>query len=159
MPPKPGRRQSTSSPDALFLSWRRPPSPWDVLVVHLPLFLVAALPLLAAAWLRLHSLPLIRCTFRRLSGYPGPFCGLTRSFWAMAAGDWGVAFQTAPLGCLIYLACLCLLVWNAAALLLGIRLSPGRYLRPGRRQKQWLIAFVVALLLLNWVYRLASGLR
>ncbi|MCE5248292.1 MAG: DUF2752 domain-containing protein [Candidatus Polarisedimenticolia bacterium] len=53
-----------------------------------------ALIVLAAAWLyapHVHDGPVI-CPFRLITGLPCPGCGLTRSFCAMAVGDWRDAF-------------------------------------------------------------------
>ena len=88
-----------------------------------------------------------------------PFCGFTRSFWAMAQGDWAYAFHNAPFACVLYLAVAVTFAVNAAGLLLGRQIRVGRFL-----QQRWIrgrqgVYIVAALFLLNWFYRLALGLR
>lgn len=151
----PGRASLRRS---LFFSAWRPASYWDVVGPHLPLALVAGLPLLLAALVPLDRLPLRACTFLEWTGRPCPFCGLTRSFWAMAGGDWGFAVTNYPLAAPFYLAVAAVFAWNAAALLSGARLTRGRLLILGRWRRP---ALVTAALLLaaNWGYRLALGLQ
>ncbi|MFP4444752.1 MAG: DUF2752 domain-containing protein [Desulfosudaceae bacterium] len=141
----------------LFSAWR-PASYWDVVGPHLPLALVAGLPLLLAAMVPLDRLPLVACTLLEWTGRPCPLCGLTRSFWAMAGGDWGFAVFNYPLAAPFYLAVAAVFAWNAAALLTGMRLARGRLLVPGRFRRT---VYVTAALLLaaNWGYRLALGLQ
>ena len=56
------------------------------------------------------------CVFRRLSGVPCPACGLTRSFFAMAMGQWHEAFVMHPLGPFLALECAAIWgVWGAWA--------------------------------------------
>jgi len=42
------------------------------------------------------------CTFRRVTGYPCPGCGLTRCFVSLAHGDVGRAWHFQPAGLLIF---------------------------------------------------------
>ncbi len=139
---------------------RPPPEGYRaVLRRHLPWAVLAALPLLAAAVLPLDRLPFTLCTFRRLTGYPCPSCGMTRAFVALAHGRWQAALLDCPMAILLYgLAALALAV-NGAALLCGVRIGAGRWLR--WRLPGWLAAGAVfgCLGLLNWIYRLAAGLE
>jgi hypothetical protein len=136
----------------LFMTYRHPASFWDVLGPHLPFFLISGLPLLFALTLELNELPLIPCLFLRYSGLPCPFCGYTRSFWAMADGNVMVAFKNCPLSCVLYIACLFVFIWNAAAILSGMRFERGKLLRPALKQRAWF--FLLCLVLMNWAYRL-----
>jgi hypothetical protein len=65
-----------------------------------------------------------KCTFLSLTGYPYPFCGFTRSFWAIAEGDWTFAVNNTPLACLAYIATALLFAWHITALLIGVRAHP-----------------------------------
>ena len=153
-----GDRQIEANISA-FLSWTRPRSYWDVVGLHLPLALVTGIALLLANCAQLDLLPLKRCTFLWLTGYPCPFCGFTRSFWAMAHGDWVFAVQNCPLACLVYIAVALVFAWNITGLLLGVRIARGRFLRlrPGRGR--WAIGVVSMIVILNWAYRLSLGLK
>lgn len=80
--------------------------------------LLCAVVLVAAACLQLHGSDHVRlpggshplpdvCTYRRWTGKPCPGCGLTRSFIAMAHGDWKRAWQFHPFGALLFAYCGC----------------------------------------------------
>ena len=142
-----------------WITWHRPPSYWDVAVPHLFLAGLTGIPLLVSFWFPLNSLPLIPCTFLWLTGYPGPFCGFTRSFWAFSAGDWTYALWNAPLSVVVYLLFAGVFICNAAALVAGLRVRRGPVLRLNRRQTNWIIASISVLFLINWVYRLSLGLK
>ncbi|MCX6993774.1 MAG: DUF2752 domain-containing protein [Kiritimatiellaeota bacterium] len=130
-----------------------------VLLQHLPLVFIAGLILLAAALLPLDRIPYTICTFLRLTGYPCPSCGLTRGFVAMAQGQWLAVLHTCPLAVLLYAATALVFAVNMAALLCGVRLTPGRWLR--WRARAWVVflCFFGLLILFNWLYRLALGLK
>jgi hypothetical protein len=141
---------------ALLLSWTRPDSYWDVVVAHLPLALIAGIALALPHVVACDDLPLIKCTFLSLTGYPCPFCGLTRSFWAIAHGNWGFAALHAPLACLAYMAATLLFAWHATGLLTGLRLRSSLF-RLLTSPPALCLAAVITLF--NWVYRLVSGLE
>jgi len=139
-----------------FLSWSRPDSYWDVVVAHLPLALITGIALLLPHLISCDLLPLKECTFLSLTGYPCPFCGFTRSFWAIAEGDWGFAVNNAPLACLTYIATVLLFAWHITALLIRVRVVSGLFHLLKSFHAGWLI---VAMLVLNWAYRLGLGLK
>jgi hypothetical protein len=142
-----------------FLSFNRPHSYWDVVGLHLPLALVTGIAILLAKTGTGGFLPIKRCTFLWLTGYPCPFCGFTRSFQAMAHGDWIFGAQNCPLACLLYIAVVFVFAWNMTGLLIGVRIVRGRLLRlrPGTGRRA--AFFVGVLVVLNWIYRLSLGLR
>jgi hypothetical protein len=142
-----------------WIRWSRPPSYWDVAVPHLFLAGLTGIPLLVSFLLPLNSLSLVPCTFLWLTGYPCPFCGFTRSIWAFSAGDWTFALQNAPLSGVIYLLFAGVFIWNAAALIAGVRIRRGPMLILNHRQTNWIITFISVLFLINWVYRLSLGLK
>jgi hypothetical protein len=130
-----------------------------VLAHHLPWALIAGGVLLVTALLPLDRIPWTICTFLRITGYPCPTCGLTRGFVAMAHGQWPAVLRDCPLAALLYAATAFVFAVNAAALLCGVRLTPGRRLE--WRARAWVVClcFCGLLVLLNWVYRLALGLK
>jgi len=129
-----------------------------VAVHHLPLAVISGAALLLPHGVTLQKLPLVPCTFLHLTGFPCPFCGFTRAFWAIAAGEWGYALANCPLAFGVYFFTVLLFVWNVSALMKRIVLLPGPVLRstPARRRK--IAGIVCGLFLLNWGYRLAMGL-
>jgi hypothetical protein len=139
-----------------FLSWARPDSYWDVVVSHLPLALMTGIALLLPHYVSCDLLPVKKCTFLSLTGYPCPFCGFTRSFWALANGDWGFALNDTPLACLAYIGTSLMFAWHLTALLMGVKVVSGLFRRMKSVRASWLI---VTMLVLNWVFRLALGLK
>ena len=132
---------------------------WDVIGVHL-LPALASLILLLLSFAGLHNLiPLLPCTFLRLTGYPGPFCGFTRSIWAISSGDWTYATINCPLAWLVYAALVLVLTWNAIGLLLGVKIIRGAVLRFTSVQKRFALVVIGVLILLNWAYRLMLHLH
>ena len=153
-----GCQQIEAKPSS-FLSWIRPCSYWDVVGQHLPLSLVTGIALLMSNRAFCDLLPLKRCTFLDLTGYPCIFCGFTRSFWAMAGGDWSFVVQNCPLAWLVYFAFVIVFAWNTTGLLLGVKIIRGRYLRLRSGQGRWAIGLVSVLFILNWAFRLSLGLK
>jgi len=140
----------------LFLSWKRPDTYWDVVVAHLPLALITGIALLLPHVVSCHLLPLKKCRFLSLTGYPCPFCGLTRSFWAIANGNWAFAIHNAPLAFLVYVATALLFAWNLTALIIGVRVVSGfsRLLK-----SPYVIWLLVGMIVFNWAYRIGAGLK
>lgn len=139
-------------------SWLRPDSYWTVMVYHFPLALITAAILLLPYGVTLEQVPKIPCTFLLLTGYPCPFCGFSRAFWAISAGYWSAAWSNCPLSFAVYFSVWVVFLWNGAALVWGVVLSrgPALQLSVGYRRK----AVIVILLLLaaNWIYRISIGL-
>ena len=145
----------------LFWKVERPGGPggYRTVLAHHLLPAVLALVVLLAALLPLDRIPYTVCTFLRLTGYPCPSCGLTRGFVAMAHGQWLLVLQTCPLALLLYAATALMLAVNVAALLCGLRLTPGRRLKWSARVWIIFLCFFGLLILINWLYRLALGLK
>ena len=139
-------------------SWLRPSSYWTVVVYHLPLALIPAVALLLPYGAALEKLPQIPCTFLHLTGYPCPLCGFTRSFWAIATGQWGIAFANSPLTFVVYFTVWGVFLWNAMALVSGVVLSRGPLLRLGPGYRRKAVAMILLLLTANWAYRISMGL-
>jgi len=142
-----------------FFSWSRPRSYWDVVGLHLPLALVPGISLLLAHFGRSDFMPLKQCTFLRLTGYPCPFCGFTRSFFAVARGDWVFALHNCPLACLLYLFVLVVFAWNMTGLILGVKIKRGRLLSLKPGTGRWAAFIIGILFIVNWAYRLSLGLK
>ena len=149
---------SINKETARWFSWTRPQSYWDVVGAHLPLALVTGMPLLVSLLVPLKLLPLIPCTLLRFTGYPCPFCGFTRAFWALSHGAWSDALLGYPLVGLLYLLIVCVFIWNATGLLGGIIIVRGTMLRFDLRQTGWIMGLIFVLFLINWAYRLSMGL-
>lgn len=72
--------------------------------------LAGVLGLLVARYVPVARLPFWHCSFRALTGWPCPGCGLTRAADGLAHLRLGFAFESNPLGALVG----CLLVGAAA---------------------------------------------
>ncbi len=132
------------------VEWRRlRPGELDHELVWLSLTVLAVF--VGAAWLWLH-LPMPRCSFQMLTGYPCLTCGTTRATLALWRGDLAAAWAFSPLalGGLLLLA-----VYNlyAAVVVLGrtARLRAAGLTPAVRRRVLWVVA---GLLLVNWIYLL-----
>ena len=144
---------------ALVADCVRTRSYWDVIGVHLLPTLASGIPLLLSFVASYHALPLLPCTFLKLTGYPCPFCGFTRSIWAISAGDWTYATINCPPAWLVYGALVLVLTWNTIGLLLGVKIIRGPVLRFTSFQKRYALVVIGALILLNWAYRLILDLH
>lgn len=154
--------QPMLTPSRAFLQewiiWSRPPSYWHVLARHLPVAVVAGLPLLAVGLWPWDRIPLRACTFLAWTGLPCPFCGFTRAFAAISRGDLAWAWAFCPLALPLYLAFLITAVWHGAGLVLGRQIIRGPRLALPAEHRRWLWRVAAGLFLLNWAYRLAAGL-
>ncbi|MBD1999390.1 DUF2752 domain-containing protein [Leptolyngbya sp. FACHB-541] len=67
-------------------------------------FLGGAIAPIAGAYLynQGYRVPLLQCPILHLTGIPCPTCGMTRSFMAIAQGDFGLAIQHHLLGPIVF---------------------------------------------------------
>ena len=111
---------STTSNTILF-SHTRSQSRLDIIGTRLALALTTGIPLLLSFLVPINRLVLFECPFLNITGLPGPFCGFTRSIWAISAGDWVYATVNCPLSWPLYAALVGVFAWNAGRILLGIK--------------------------------------
>jgi hypothetical protein len=78
------------------------------------------------------------CLFRALTDHSCPFCGMTRSFVALAHGDLGAALQFHPAGPLMFVA--------LAALLGAVVVAAVRRSRPIFERRRWIAAYTAVAL-------------
>ena len=135
--------------------WSRPDSYWDVVVAHLPFVLLTGSALVLPFWVSLRSLPLMGCTFLKVTGFPCPFCGFTRSFWAIREGNISFAVYNYPISLVIYGLMILFFMWHMVALLMGIKIDSGCYRLCRSRRVWWVIG---TLFFCNWVYRITFGM-
>ncbi|NCD31785.1 MAG: DUF2752 domain-containing protein [Spartobacteria bacterium] len=138
---------------------------WNADVPYTSVLLVHGLPVLAAAlvmgcslWIPLQWIPVRHCLFLRITGYPCFFCGYTRAFWSMSQGHVMHAWQDCPLAAGVWLAVVFFLAFHAGACVLRLRLR----LSPSLRRHfsfRSLVFFGMGVIVLNWCYRLAMGLK
>ncbi len=152
-------RTASAPPRQLWgiLLWWRPPSRLDVWSAHLPLASLTGIALAVAFFTVPQQLPLMPCHFRHWTGYPCPFCGLTRAFYAIADGEWLAVWLDCPLGIAVFMGTTAIFLWHIIAILAGVRLARGPLLQV-RGRWRWFCGFAVGLIILaNWLYRLLSG--
>ena len=120
---------------------------------------LSGLVLLASVVLPQHLPDIPVCAFKRMTGYPCPFCGMTRAFTAMGHGACAVAVRESPAGAILYLVIIGVFAASATRLVRSPRSdhSPD----PGRaRALRWGLLIAGTLILLaNWIYRLAMGMK
>lgn len=97
----------------------------------------------------------IRCVFLSVTGWPCPFCGMTRAFLAMGQGAWAEAFRQSPVGALLFPFACVLALWSGWR---ALRLRSGTT-DSLPHIRRWIWVSVIALLAINWIYRLGAGLK
>ena len=114
---------------------------------------VAGLALLALArFFPFGSLPPL-CVFKHLTGLPCLTCGMTRSWVAVMHGELAQALAWNPAG-----AALCALTLLGTVYLLARAVgAPAVRLDASRREGRALAIGVVVVVIVNWLYVLASG--
>ena len=130
----------------------------DIVGMRLALALTAGIPLLLSFLVPIKRLGMFECPFFNITGLPGPFCGFTRSIWAISAGDWVFATVNCPLAWLLYAALISVFTWNAGRLLLGGNMTGKFILSTNRNRANRIAGIAITLILLNWIYRLSQGL-
>ena len=138
---------------------RRAGSYGAVALKHLPWTLLTGAVLLAAFLLPLDKISVRTCVFLRLTGYPCPSCGWTRGFVGMADGEWATVIHDCPLTVVLYGLTVMIFAWNTAALVLGVNIERGAWLRLDDKRGWWLLAGIVLAVLANWFYRLGMGFK
>ena len=133
------------------LVWRRiPPDNFNYELVWLTLSMAAAI---GAAMLLRFALPMLRCPFLAMTGYPCLTCGATRCAIALSHGDFSAAWLWNPLA-FVALGAVALFDVYAAIVLLA-RSPRLRIVDWTRAEKNAIRIGVVALIAANWIYLLA----
>ncbi len=110
-----------------------------------------ATPLLVGWFVPIASGPPL-CTFRNLTGYDCPGCGLTRSVVGLLHGDVGESLRAHPLGAGIFVAGM--LLWGSALVAWA---RGGKLISPvGVRTPTWAFVAFFAVYLGVYVLRLAG---
>ena len=130
----------------------------DVVGMRIALVVTTGIPLLLSFLVPLEQLLRFKCPFLNITGLPGPFCGFTRSIWAISAGDGAYATVNCPLAWLLYAALVIVFALNAVYMLPGLRMTRPWILSMTRVQANRAVGIVLALVLFNWIYRLCLGL-
>lgn len=130
----------------------------DIAGIRLAMALCAGIPLLLTFLVPIKRLIFFECPFLSITGLSGPFCGFTRSLWAISAGEWTHATVNCPLAWLLYAALVSGFALNLIYILPGIRMRGPWVLSLTRVQANRAIGILLALVLLNWIYRLWFGL-
>ncbi|MEJ2282716.1 MAG: DUF2752 domain-containing protein [Desulfobacterales bacterium] len=126
--------------------------------IRLASALTTGIPLLLTFLVPVKAFSLFECPFLTITGLPCPFCGLTRSIWAISAGDWTFATLNYPLSWLLYAALVLMAAGNITSLLTGIKIKRLYFFPLTRNQANRSTAIIFSLILLNWLYRLSLGL-
>ncbi len=137
---------------------KSPRSYWDILVYHLPLGFASASALALPYLILLKHFPAVPCTFRHLTGIPCPFCGFTRSFWAISHGELWAAVVNCPLSVVVYFLVLVCFIWNVFALVSAVIVFPGPFFSAMAVKKKLIVTVVFLLFAGNWFYRLGMGI-
>ena len=130
----------------------------DLVSTRIALVLAAGLPLMLTFLVPINRLIQVECPFLTITGLPCPFCGFTRSLWAISAGDWHYAMVNCPLAWLLYTWLVILFGYTAGSIIIGFKNSRPAILNLTRRRTNRIAVITTALILLNWLYRLSLGI-
>ena len=122
--------------------------------------------LLGYLWIAFHffyhggSADVTLCLFKRLSGYPCPACGGTRSLLLLSEGQWLSAAGLNPLGYLLAIGLILLPVWLLFDLLAK---RPSMFLFSEKmntfmRSHKWFTFTFIILIIINWIWNIKKGL-
>lgn len=125
---------------------------------RLALVLITGIALLSTFLIPINQILILECPFLTLTGLPCPFCGFTRSIWAISAGDWTFATVNCPLSWPLYAALVIVFAGNITSLLTGMKIKRLYLLSLTRNQANRAAGIIFGLILLNWIYRLSIGL-
>jgi hypothetical protein len=103
-------------------------------------------------WIDRRFFGIMECRFLKVSGFPCPTCGGSRSAYYFVTGQWPRAFMMNP-G--VFVLNLVLAALGAYALLALI--ARRRFVLPAGFLRR-LAIFVTAVILLQWIVRLAFGM-
>jgi hypothetical protein len=83
-------------------------------------------PLVGSYWYSQgYRLPFLGCPIRHLTGIPCPTCGMTRSFMAIAQGNWSQAFAHHLFGPVLFVGLAIAVVHLSTELIVGRRITTG----------------------------------
>ena len=135
--------------------WRPlPPGGTDQELIWLMVSLAAAIG--GAIWLGL-GLPILRCPFLAVTGYPCLTCGATRCSIALLHGNFFAAWLWNPLA---FVALCGVVLFDVYAVIALITRTPRlRLVDWTPTQKNAVRIAVVAVILVNWIYLLAHHTR
>ncbi|MCZ7592657.1 MAG: DUF2752 domain-containing protein [Kiritimatiellae bacterium] len=118
-------------------------------------FVISFIAVAFGLWWPRDDAPLVQCVFLRATGWPCPFCGMTRAFLAMGQGAWGEAFRQSPVGALLF-PIACALTLSSGWRAMRMRVGASDALPHIRR---WMWISLALALAVNWLYRLGAGLK
>ncbi len=105
-----------------------------------------------------YRVPFLVCPIRHWTGIPCPSCGLTRSFMAVARGDWTQAFTQHLFGPFLFAIFLIGAIHLALELLIGYRVTAFYEKVLRERKLQWIFLLRVLIYYgLRLYYLLKSG--
>ena len=99
------------------------------------------------------------CLFKRITSFPCPSCGSTRSVISVLKGDLAGALSWNPLGLIILTVLIVVPIW----MLTDILLKQDRLFRFYNRaelfmRRKWIAIPAILLVLLNWFWNIYKGL-
>jgi hypothetical protein len=123
---------------------------WPKTMVLLFLSIILVIPY----FISLENLPLPECSFKSLTGYSCPSCGITHSFYAMAHGQIWKSIHYNFMGTLFYISSIFLIIITAITILTGKSILP----RIIPCHPKFIIIFILLSWASFWFIRLFSEL-
>ncbi len=138
----------------LRLQRRQPGEPDIELLVGVIGAPLCALVLAGVGYLPVGWLP--ACRFHRVTGWPCPTCGASRSLSELVRGDVAAAWGLQPL--LLLGAALALAYVVYAGIVVIMRLPRLRLTAVTSKDRRWILAVLAALVLSNWAFLIVRGI-
>lgn len=118
-------------------------------------FAVSLVAIACGVWWPRENLQGIHCAFLTITGWPCPFCGMTRAYLAAGHGAWPEALRQSPVGALVFPAVCALALWSGWRMFRPASSTKS----PSPRVQRWLWIAALLALAVNWIYRLGAGLK
>ena len=115
---------------------------------------ICALILAGVGYVPLSWLP--ACRFHRVTGWPCPSCGASRSLAELVRGHVATAWRLQPL--LILTTCLALAYVLYSGVVVIMRLPRVRLTAVSSKDRCWIVAILGALVLINWAFLMVTGI-
>ncbi len=77
----------------------------------------------------------------------------------MVHGNWLKALHDCPLAIGLYISTVLVFAWNITGIILGVKIYRGKALQLNGKKAFAAVVFSFFLVLVNWIYRLAMGLK
>ncbi|GEP50205.1 hypothetical protein FNO01nite_08770 [Flavobacterium noncentrifugens] len=99
------------------------------------------------------------CFFKKITSFPCPSCGTTRSVKFLAKGEFSQALMTNPFGIIVAFLMIAIPVWIACDAILKTQTLFEYYHKTENLiRTRWIATLLILLVLGNWIWNINKGL-